>query len=495
MSTNSFEKFNLSEEIVRAINILGYTEPTSVQEEVIPQLLQGKDLIVKSQTGSGKTAAFAIPMCEIIEWEERKPQVLVLTPTRELALQIQEDIFNIGRYKRIKVEAVFGRSSFEKQEKNLKQRTHVVVATPGRLIDHLTRGTIDLSKITNVVIDESDEMMAMGFIEQIENIIKAIPNKRTMALFSATMPPAIKKLSQSYLKAPQFIEVKAENKIIDRIQQHYYEVDYDNKVALLEDVIVVENPESSIIFCNTKAAVEEIADALFELGVEVATLHGGMEQRHRTAVINDFKHGYFRYLVATDVASRGLDIADIALVLNFDLPENVESYVHRIGRTARFENHGQAVSFVTSSDYRYLEPIMETMEGTIEKVAHPTTEQVEASLPAFEQKQETKMQIKKEKGHDFKDEIMKLHINAGKKTKMRAGDVVGALCGIEGITGEDIGVISILDVSTFVEILNSKGEMVLEKLQDFPIKGRVRRVNKANETTYESDLKNSINPE
>lgn len=487
---SSFKQFQLSKEIIGAIEKLGYSEPTTVQTEVIPALLAGENLIVKSQTGSGKTAAFAIPICERVQWEERKPQVLVLTPTRELASQIQQDIFNIGRYKRLKVEAIFGRSSYERQAYNLKQRTHVVVATPGRLIDHMTQKTIDLSMINTVIIDESDEMLAMGFIEQIENVMKVVPSTATLALFSATMPAEIKTLATRYLKNPQLIEVKSENKVTARIKQQYYEIPYDEKITVLEDVLTVVNPESSIIFCNTRAAVEEIAEALEALEIEVETLHGGMEQRHRTAVINDFKHGYFRYLVATDVAARGLDIADIALVVNFDLPENVESYVHRIGRTARFENDGHAISFVSSSDYRYLNPIQAMMDDTLVAIERPTQEEVLDGQAAFKTTQQTKMKLKKEKGHDFKEEIMKLHINAGKKTKMRAGDVVGALCNIEGMTGADIGVISLLDVSTFVEILNSKGEMVLAALQDFPIKGRVRRVSKANETTYESDLKN-----
>lgn len=487
---STFKQFQLSKEIIGAIEKLGYNEPTTVQTEVIPALLEGKNLIVKSQTGSGKTAAFAIPICERVQWEERKPQVLVLTPTRELASQIQQDIFNIGRYKRLKVEAIFGRSSYERQAYNLKQRTHVVVATPGRLIDHMTQKTIDLSMIDTVIIDESDEMLAMGFIEQIENVMKVVPPTATLALFSATMPAEIKTLATRYLKDPLLIEVKSENKVTQRIKQQYYEIPYDEKITVLEDVLTVVNPESSIVFCNTRAAVEEIAEALEALEIEVETLHGGMEQRHRTAVINDFKHGYFRYLVATDVAARGLDIADIALVVNFDLPENVESYVHRIGRTARFENDGHAISFVSSSDYRYLNPIQAMMDDSLVAIERPTQEEVLDAQAAFKATQQTKMKLKKEKGHDFKEEIMKLHINAGKKTKMRAGDVVGALCNIEGMTGADIGVISLLDVSTFVEILNSKGEMVLAALQDFPIKGRVRRVSKANETTYESDLKN-----
>lgn len=489
MSETQFKTLNLSDVILRALEVLNYAQPTQVQKEVIPSLLHKKDIIVKSQTGSGKTAAFGIPVCELVEWEERAPQALILTPTRELALQIKEDLFNIGRFKRLKVESIFGRSSFEAQERNLRQRTHIVVATPGRLLDHIQRGTIDLSKIKTVIIDEADEMLAMGFIDQIEKVMESLPSHRQTALFSATMPKEIKKLAEYYLNEPAFIEVKTENTVEDRILQQHYNVNNEAKIQVLKDVLVVENPNSSIIFCNTKVAVEEVADELDALGAKVDTLHGGMEQRHRTKVIQDFKHGYFRYLVATDVAARGLDIADIALVVNYDLPDNPETYVHRIGRTARFDNHGKAVSFVNQYDAQRFNDIMLKQDNVLVELKRPSDSLVESRKEAFEGKQNRKAKIRKEKGHDFKEEIMKLHINAGKKTKMRPGDVVGALCNIPGMTADDIGVIALLEVSTFVEILNGKGSEVLKELQTMPIKGRVRRVNKANETEYERDLK------
>lgn len=490
MMENKFAALHLSEEIRRALDVLGYDQPTQVQQEAIPFMRHGRDVIVKSQTGSGKTGAFAIPICEGVKWEKREPQALILTPTRELALQIQEEVFHIGRFKRLKVEAVFGRSSFEIQERNLKQRTHVVVATPGRLLDHLERGTIDLSQIKTVVIDEADEMLAMGFIDQIERVLAEVPTDAVKALFSATMPSRIRKLADYYLTEPQFIQVETENKVTDRILQQSYEVVNEGKIGLLRDVLVVENPDSSIIFCNTRGAVEEVTEALADLGLPVEMLHGGMEQRDRTKVINDFKHGYFRYLVATDVAARGLDIADIVLVVNYDLPDNPETYVHRIGRTARFEKHGKAVAFVNQFDDRRFADIKEK-QGEIQALQAPSASLVNDRLKSFEAKRERKPKIRQTKGHEFKAEIMKLHINAGKKTKMRAGDVVGALCNIEGMVADDIGVISLLEVSTFVEILNGKGPAVLKALQTMPIKGRVRRVSKANETTYERELRES----
>lgn len=489
MNQNKFSDYKLDPTIIRALQVLKYDEPTKVQQEVMPYLLNKKDIIVKSQTGSGKTAAFGIPLCQIVDWEERAPQALVLTPTRELATQIKDEIFNIGRYKRIKVEALFGKSSYQSQVKNLKQRTHIVVATPGRLFDHIYRGTIDLSKIKTVIIDEADEMFAMGFIDQVEQILQRLPRKRTTALFSATMPKAVKNLSESFLKNPQTIEIKATNDSKKKIHQEFVRVEDDYKLVALKNLLVVKNPESSILFCNTKIMVDNLTKQLQKSGIAVNMLHGGMEQSDRSQVIQDFKRGYFRHLVATDVAARGIDVADIELVVNYDLPEKAETYVHRIGRTARFKNSGNALSLVNHHDKGQFDMILEAQDRLIEEIEVPSKSIVEKYQIEFDEKQSKKPMLRKEKGHDFKDDIMKIHINAGKKTKMRPGDVVGALCNIEGMTGDDIGVINLMDISTFVEILNGKGEMVLKELQRMPIKGRMRRVSRSNETTYERDLK------
>lgn len=489
MSQTNFEDFHLDKHIIKALSVLNYTSPTKVQKEVIPLLLNKKDCLVKSQTGSGKTAAFGIPLCQRLTWEERAPQALVLTPTRELATQIKEEIFNIGRYKRIKVEAVFGKSSYQSQVKTLKQRTHIVVATPGRLLDHIERGTIDLSKIRTVIIDEADEMLAMGFIEQVEQILTVLPSSRTTALFSATMPKEIMKLQHKMLKKPHYIEIETTEASKRKIAQEYIRVSDDEKSGALKDLFVVKNPDSSIIFCNTKLMVDRLTETLKHLGVHVNCLHGGMEQKDRSQTIQDFKRGYFRHLVATDVAARGIDVSDISLVVNYDIPDKVETYTHRIGRTARFENSGQALSLVNAKDSHLFETIYEAKEGQIKEIARPDSKEVKGHLEAFYDKQNQKAELKKDKGYEFKDDIMKIHINAGKKTKMRPGDVVGALCNIEGMTADDIGVINLMDISTFVEILNGKGEMVLKQLQRMPIKGRVRRVSRSNETTYDRDIK------
>jgi Superfamily II DNA and RNA helicases len=481
MTKASFSDYRLSSELLKSIGILNFESPTKVQERVIPAVLEQKDIIVKSQTGSGKTAAFAIPICELIDWDENKPQALVVTPTRELAIQVREDIFNIGRFKRLKVSAVYGKAPFSGQEKELKQKNHVVVGTPGRIIDHMERGTFDTSEIKYLVIDEADEMLDMGFIEQIETIINKLPKERVTVLLSATMPKDIEALCSKYMKEPVFIEIEEENSAADRIYQERYAVDQKEKMRFLRDITIVENPDSCIIFCNTKQKVDDVYNYLTNLMYSCGKIHGGMEQRDRLSVMDDFKKGYFRYLIATDVAARGIDIDNVSLVINFDVPQEAESYVHRIGRTGRINREGRAITFVTKNESRFLNSIQQYIGREIPLKEKPEKETVNNSKQEFTKKNNTAPDIKDTKGARLSEEIMKLHINAGRKTKMRPTDIVGTLCSIEGMTAEDIGIINIADTSTFVEILNNKGELVFSKLQNTPIKGRLRRVSRAQE--------------
>ena len=288
----NFNDYQLSSELLKAINLLNFKSPTQVQEQVIPAVLKGQDIIVKSQTGSGKTAAFGIPICELVDWEENKPQALVITPTRELAIQVKEDLFNIGRFKRLKVAAVYGKSPLNNQIKELKQKTHVVVGTPGRIIDHLERGTVDISQIKYLVIDEADKMLDMGFIEQLETIITSLSKERVTVLLSATMPKDIKALCNKYLKEPIRIEIEEPNTATNRISQERFTVDQRDKLKLLRDISIVENPDSCIIFCNTKQKVDEVYNELKNLKYTCQKIHGGMEQRDRLSVMNDFKLGF-----------------------------------------------------------------------------------------------------------------------------------------------------------------------------------------------------------
>jgi len=350
MTKISFKEYKLSEEILKSVDILKFKSPTIVQQKVIPIALEERDIVVKSQTGSGKTAAFAIPICELVNWEENKPQALVLTPTRELAVQVREDFFNIGRFKRLKVAAVYGKAPFYNQERELKQKTHIVVGTPGRTIDHIKEGNFTTDNIKYLVLDEADEMLSMGFLGQVEEIISALPAKRVTMLFSATMPEDIEFLCSEYMKDPEYVEIQSESLTVDRIGQEGYMVDEDDKIDLLKDITIVENPDSCIIFCNTREKVDEVYAELNRANYTSDKIHGGMEQKDRMKVMDDFKHGYFRYLVATDVAARGIDVDNITHVINYDIPDDAESYIHRIGRTGRIGNLGMAVTIVTERD-------------------------------------------------------------------------------------------------------------------------------------------------
>lgn len=479
MTTANFNDYQLSNDLLKAISLLNFNIPTRVQDQVIPAVLGQKDVIVESQTGSGKTAAFAIPICELIDWDENKPQALVIAPTRELAIQVKEDIFNIGRFKRVKVSAIYGKAPFYDQEKELKQKTHVVVGTPGRIIDHIERGTFDTSQVKYLVIDEADEMLDMGFLEQIETIITGLSKERVTVVLSATMPSDIEDLAEKYMKNPVRVEVEEQNPTAEKICQERYNVEQLDKIKLLRDIMIVENPDTCMIFCNTKQKVDEVCNELAKLRYTCQKIHGGMEQRDRLRVMNDFKKGYFRYLVATDVAARGIDIDNITLVINFDIPQDVESYVHRIGRTGRQNNTGRAITFVTQNEHRFLNDIQQYIGKEIALRERPDKETVNNFKSQFVEKISSRPEIKETKGAQLSKEIMKLHINAGKKTKMRPVDIVGTLCNIQGMTAADIGIINIVDVSTFVEILNNKGELVLRALQNTPVKGRIRRVSKA----------------
>lgn len=481
MEKRNFKDYGLDEELLKTIEILGFKSPTKVQEEVIPIGLKNKDIVVKSQTGSGKTAAFGIPICQLVDWEENKPQALVLTPTRELAIQVREDIFNIGRFKILKVAAVYGQSSFYYQERELKQKTHVVVGTPGRIIDHIEKGTLDTSEIKYLVIDEADEMFNMGFIEQIESIIKDIPKNRTTMLFSATMPEDIELLCHKHMEDPTYIEIQGEGLTVDRIDQEIYEVEEFDKIELLKDITIVENPDSCIIFCNTREMVDQVYIELMRGDYTCNKIHGGMEQRDRIKVMEDFKDGYFRYLIATDVAARGIDVDNITHIINYDIPRETESYVHRIGRTGRIGRKGKGITFVSNRDKRFLKDIEDYIGKDIEKKEIPNKELAMSLKERFYEKMKEKPEIRESKAEELNEGIMKLHINAGRKTKMRPVDIVGTLCNLQGMTADDIGIINVQDISTFVEILNGKGEMVLEQLQTTTIKGRLRNVSKAND--------------
>lgn len=480
MSEKSFKDYALSDEIVRALESLAYEMPTEVQREVIPVALEKKDLVVKSQTGSGKTAAYGIPLCELVDWNENKPQALILTPTRELAVQVNEDITNIGRFKRIKATAVYGKHPFHIQKAELKQRTHIVVGTPGRVLDHIEKGTLALQRIQFLVIDEADEMLNMGFIEQVQAIIQQLPSDRVTMLFSATFPEDVANLSRKYMDEPVHIEIKAAGLTTAAIEHAIIEVKEANKFALLQDVTIVENPDSCIIFCRTQEHVDQVFRQLAELEYPCDRIHGGMEQDERFEVMNAFRRGQFRYLVATDVAARGIDITNITHVINYDIPLEKESYVHRTGRTGRAGNAGKAITFVTPHDGRRLADIEEYIGFAIPRASAPSAEAVEERRDEFKQKINVGPVLKKDKREQLNKQIMKLYFNGGKKKKLRAVDFVGTIAKLEGVTADDIGIITIQDNVSYVEILNGKGPHVLNIMKNTTIKGKQLKVHKAN---------------
>ncbi|UOQ44057.1 DEAD/DEAH box helicase [Halobacillus salinarum] len=474
-----FKNYGLGKDILKALAGLGYHTPTDVQDQVIPHALTNKDLVVKSQTGSGKTASFGIPICEKVSWEENKPQALILTPTRELAAQIKEDITNIGRFKRIKATAVYGKQPFHRQKLELKQKSHVVVGTPGRVLDHLEKGTLSTQKLDYLVIDEADEMLNMGFIDQVEAIIQKLPEERATYLFSATLPEDIEELSRHYMRQPLRIEIEADGITTDNIDHSYINVPEEDKLSLLRKITTVENPDRCIIFCRTQERVNQIMGELDRIHYPVDKLHGGMIQEDRFEVMDDFKEGKFRYLVATDVAARGIDVENITHVINFDMPVEKESYVHRTGRTARAGRSGRAISFVTPNEGELLESVQGYIGFSIREVDPPSNQAVAKANVDFKEKLEKSPAVENDRKTHLNKDIMKLYFNGGKKKKIRAVDFVGTISKIEGVSAEDIGIITIQENFSYVEILNGKGPHVLQTMQHTPVKGKKLKVHEA----------------
>lgn len=351
-----FSELGLTKDLLTAIEKHGYVEATPIQAETIPLTLAGKDVIGQAQTGTGKTAAFGLPILEMID-SSRQVQALVVSPTRELAIQTQEELFKLGRDKRVRVQAVFGGADIRRQIDGLKRGVDIVVGTPGRLIDHIRRGTIDLSHVRTLVLDEADEMLNMGFLEDIESILKAVPSERQTLLFSATMPPAIKRIGVQFMTEPEHIQVAAKELTTDLVDQYYVRVREPEKFDTLTNILAVQQPKLAILFGRTKRRVDELTRGLELRGFKASGIHGDLTQQKRTQVLKSFKAAEIQILVATDVAARGLDVSGVTHVYNFDIPQESESYVHRIGRTGRAGSHGTSVTFVTNSELDYLKDI------------------------------------------------------------------------------------------------------------------------------------------
>lgn len=476
-----FEDFKLDKYIIKALYNLNYKTPSKVQEEVIPRLLKKEDVIVKSKTGSGKTASFGIPICENIDIENNNVQALIVVPTRELALQVKDEISNIGRLKKIRCSAIFGKQPIKEQIRELKQRVHIVVATPGRIIDHIGRNTINLDDIKYFIIDEADKMLNKGFIEDMEFILNKIPKNSAKGLFSATIDDDIQYICDKYLKVSNILDIKY-NELFDKKQiiENKIKSSENDKYKNLKSIIYMENPTSLIIFCNTKDKVKKLYENMKKDGFLVEELHGDMSQDKRIFVIKDFKNNKFNILISTDVAARGIHIDDISLVINYDVPRDKENYIHRIGRTGRKDSYGKAITIFTDKDDKYINEIEAYLGYEIKVLEELKIDDIAKGKIKFEKKSKEVLKNRKNKiiEKNIHSEVTKIYINAGKKKKIRVIDIVGAFSNLPGINNEDIGVVEVQDLCSYVDILNYKGEELVKKYKEISIKKKMVKLRK-----------------
>ena len=367
-----FTELGLAPELLKSVERLGFEEATPIQSQTIPLALEGKDVIGQAQTGTGKTAAFGLPMLQKIDVNNRNVQGLVIAPTRELAIQTQEELFRLSRDKKIRVQVVYGGADISRQIRALKDAPHIVVGTPGRLLDHIKRKTLKLGHVETLVLDEADEMLNMGFIDDIETIIHEVPAERQTLLFSATMPPAIKRIGVRFMSNPEHVQIKATTMSDSLIEQFFVRCKDFEKFDIMTRLFDVQTPELTIIFGRTKRRVDELARGLEARGYRAEGIHGDLSQQKRMSVLKSFKTGKLDILVATDVAARGLDISGVTHVYNYDIPQDPESYVHRIGRTGRAGKEGVSVTFITPNEMGYLRVIEDLTKKTMTPLRPPT---------------------------------------------------------------------------------------------------------------------------
>jgi len=461
--SNSFNNLSLSSRALKGVADLGFEEPTAIQTKCIPILIKGIDLIGQSQTGSGKTAAFVLPMLDKIDFSNKIIQGLILCPTRELCLQVVSEIKKLGRsFNGLQVASIIGGVPGRDQAQILENGVHIIVATPGRLSDHINRSQVNLQSIKYVVLDEADKLLEMGFENEVKHIMKSLPKKRQTVFFSATIHETIQNLSHKYQSNPVFIEV--ENSLTNKvmIKEYLYQIDrandstnfLQNKINTLIRILHQHSKGSTLIFCNQKSTVSEIEESLSKNDVNCAILSGDLEQRERDRVITLYKNGSIRILIATDIAARGLDIEQIGLVINFDLPNQAETYIHRIGRTGRAGKEGLAVSIMNSNEEIKIVMIEKFTGRTMirDKLGFKNQHGLSSSF------QFAKMQT--------------LHISGGKKDRLRPTDLLGALTAQpDAISASDIGKIDIQDRFSFVAITSELVNRASDKLRNSRIKG------------------------
>ena len=409
-----FNEFNLSASLLAEIEKAGFVEASPIQEQTIPLALEGKDVIGQAQTGTGKTAAFGLPTLEKIDVDNTVIQALVIAPTRELAVQSQEELFRFGRSKGVKVRSVYGGSSIDKQIKALKSGAHIVVGTPGRLLDLIKRKALKLNHIETLILDEADEMLNMGFLEDIEAIISRVPEERQTLLFSATMPDAIKRIGVQFMKEPEHVKIAAKELTTELVDQYYIRVKEGEKFDTMTRLMDVEQPELAIVFGRTKRRVDELTRGLKIRGFRAEGIHGDLDQNKRLRVLRDFKNGNLDVLVATDVAARGLDISGVTHVYNYDIPQDPESYVHRIGRTGRAGKSGQSITFVAPNEMGYLQIIENLTKKRMKGMKPATAEE------AFQAKKQVAL---KKIERDFEDESIRTNFEKfGKDARKLAAE-------------------------------------------------------------------------
>jgi ATP-dependent RNA helicase DeaD len=380
--TNEFAQLGLHPQLVQAVTDLGYTTPTPIQSKIIPLMLAGHDVIGQAQTGTGKTAAFALPILQTLERDQRYVQALVLAPTRELAMQVAQAMQEYGSCQGVRVLAVYGGQPYSRQISRLRQGVDIVVGTPGRLLDLIKKGELDLSCVRTVILDEADEMLSMGFIDDINEILSKIPSERQTALFSATIPPEIRVLADKYMRSPQSITIQGKQLTVDTVDHRYYLVNKEDKLAVLTRLFEVENITSALIFVGTRVGTSDLVNELMGRGFPAEALNGDLSQQTRERVLDRFRRNQSTVLVATDVAARGLDIDDISHVFNYDLPIDPELYVHRVGRTGRAGKTGIAISLLTTKEIWRLRRIEGFTKQTITRVNIPTAEEIEGHREA-----------------------------------------------------------------------------------------------------------------
>ncbi|MGN6274848.1 MAG: DEAD/DEAH box helicase [Solirubrobacterales bacterium] len=483
----AFKDLGLSPDIQQALDELGFEEPTPIQEQAIPELLGGHDVIGQAQTGTGKTAAFGLPLLQYLDPENDEVQAIVLTPTRELCIQVTQALRAYAEHLPIEIVAVFGGAPIRSQQSQLRSGAHVVVATVGRMMDLMSRHSLVLTAARYVVLDEADEMLDLGFIEDVEKILRMCPSGRQTALFSATMPPPIKKLAEGYMYDPTTIRITPKTLTVDAIQQAYVEVPAKEKAARLVELLKVEEPEQAIIFTRTKIGASKLEKTLKDKGLDVKALHGDLSQGSRDGVMIAFKDHRVRLLVATDIAARGLDVEHVTHVINYDVPNSSETYVHRIGRTGRVGRTGRAVTFVTPDQKDEIARIERDVNTTIGEWESPEERLEHAPRP---RRRERGARREREGGGreprpaaveangsgDGEVETTKLFVNRGENSGIDEEDLRWALREGAVLPDEAVHDVRVLHRFSFVEVDPDQAERTVEYLDGTKLKGKEIRL-------------------